>query len=116
MPVRRPRSRRSATSRTWRRNDRVDPSKHLCERATHLSEPATHSCEAATHLSEALTLSFEPSTRCSGSPGGRIVGAIPLFPVPRRRVMPETHSIGSHTTWFEEPDLIALRLSGDVSV
>ena len=30
--------------------------------------------------------------------------------------MPETHSIGSHTTWFEEPDLIALRLSGDVSV
>ncbi|MFL6203021.1 MAG: STAS/SEC14 domain-containing protein [Thermoanaerobaculia bacterium] len=30
--------------------------------------------------------------------------------------MPETHSIGSHTTWFEEPDLIGLRLSGDVSV
>lgn len=30
--------------------------------------------------------------------------------------MPETHSIGSHATWFEEPDLIALRLSGDVSV
>ena len=30
--------------------------------------------------------------------------------------MPETHSIGSHTTWFEEPDLIALRLSGDVSL
>ena len=30
--------------------------------------------------------------------------------------MPETHRIGSHTTWFEEPDLIALRLSGDVSV
>src|SRR5688572_810290 len=49
-------------------------------------------------------------------PGDRIVGSIPLFPVPRRRVMPETHSIGSHTTWFEEPDLIALRLSGDVSV
>jgi len=30
--------------------------------------------------------------------------------------MPDTHSIGSHTTWFEEPDLIGLRLSGDVSV
>ena len=30
--------------------------------------------------------------------------------------MPETHSIGSHTTWFEEPDVIGLRLSGDVSV
>jgi len=30
--------------------------------------------------------------------------------------MPETHSVGSHTTWFEEPDLIALRLSGDVSL
>ena len=29
--------------------------------------------------------------------------------------MPDTHRIGSHTTWFEEPDLIALRLSGDVS-
>ena len=29
--------------------------------------------------------------------------------------MTETHLIGSHTTWFEEPDLIALRLSGDVS-
>jgi hypothetical protein len=30
--------------------------------------------------------------------------------------MPETHSVGSHTTWFEEPDLIGLRLSGDVSL
>lgn len=29
---------------------------------------------------------------------------------------PETRSIGSHITWFEEPDLIALRLSGDVSL
>lgn len=30
--------------------------------------------------------------------------------------MTEIRSIGSHTTWFEEPDLIGLRLSGDVSV
>ena len=30
--------------------------------------------------------------------------------------MPETQRIGSHDAWFEEPDLIALRLSGDVSV
>lgn len=30
--------------------------------------------------------------------------------------MPENHRIGSHTTWFEEPDLIGLRLSGDVSL
>ncbi len=29
--------------------------------------------------------------------------------------MPEIHRIGSHTTWFEEPDLIVLRLAGDVS-
>lgn len=29
--------------------------------------------------------------------------------------MPETH-VGSHATWFEEPDLIALRLNGPVSV
>lgn len=30
--------------------------------------------------------------------------------------MPETRRVGSHATWFEEPDLIALRLSGDVSL
>lgn len=29
--------------------------------------------------------------------------------------MPEIHRIGSHTTWLEEPDLIVLRLAGDVS-
>ena len=30
--------------------------------------------------------------------------------------MPETHRIGAHTTWFEEPDLIVLRLAGDVTL
>lgn len=30
--------------------------------------------------------------------------------------MPEIHRIGAHITWFEAPDLILLRLSGDVSV
>jgi anti-anti-sigma regulatory factor len=30
--------------------------------------------------------------------------------------MPEIHRIGSHTTWLEEPDLIVLRLAGDVSL
>lgn len=29
--------------------------------------------------------------------------------------MPEIHRIGSHTTWLEDPDLIVLRLAGDVS-
>jgi hypothetical protein len=29
--------------------------------------------------------------------------------------MPEIHRIGAHTTWLEEPDLIVLRLAGDVS-
>jgi hypothetical protein len=29
--------------------------------------------------------------------------------------MPETRQVGAHTTWFEEPDLIALRLNGPVS-
>lgn len=29
--------------------------------------------------------------------------------------MPEAHRIGAHTTWLEEPDLIVLRLAGDVS-
>jgi hypothetical protein len=29
--------------------------------------------------------------------------------------MPDFHRIGAHTTWFEEPDLIVLRLAGDVS-
>jgi anti-sigma regulatory factor (Ser/Thr protein kinase) len=32
------------------------------------------------------------------------------------RSMPEVHRIGSHTTWLEEPDLIVLRLAGDVSL
>jgi anti-sigma regulatory factor (Ser/Thr protein kinase) len=31
------------------------------------------------------------------------------------RAMPEVHRIGAHTTWLEEPDLIVLRLAGDVS-
>jgi hypothetical protein len=30
--------------------------------------------------------------------------------------MPEIQPVGSHTTWFEEPALIALRLNGDVSL
>lgn len=30
--------------------------------------------------------------------------------------MPQTRQVGSHSTWFEEPDLIVLRLSGDVSL
>ena len=30
--------------------------------------------------------------------------------------MPEIRGVGSHTTWFEEPDLIGLRLSGHVSL
>lgn len=30
--------------------------------------------------------------------------------------MPEIHRIGSHTTWIEDPDLIVLRLAGDVSL
>jgi hypothetical protein len=30
--------------------------------------------------------------------------------------MPEIQPVGSHTTWFEEPELIALRLNGDVSL
>ena len=29
--------------------------------------------------------------------------------------MPEIHRIGAHTTWLEEPDLIVLRLAGDVT-
>jgi anti-sigma regulatory factor (Ser/Thr protein kinase) len=31
------------------------------------------------------------------------------------QTMPEVHRIGAHTTWLEEPDLIVLRLAGDVS-
>lgn len=30
--------------------------------------------------------------------------------------MSEIRRVGSHTTWFEEPDLIGLRPSGDVSL
>lgn len=30
--------------------------------------------------------------------------------------MPEIHRIGAHTTWLEEPDLVVLRLAGDVSL
>ncbi len=30
--------------------------------------------------------------------------------------MPEIHRIGAHTTWLEEPDLIVLRLAGDVNL
>jgi anti-sigma regulatory factor (Ser/Thr protein kinase) len=30
-------------------------------------------------------------------------------------LMPEVYRIGAHTTWIEEPDLIVLRLAGDVS-
>ncbi len=30
--------------------------------------------------------------------------------------MPEIQPVGSHATWFEEPDLIGLRLKGDVSL
>lgn len=30
--------------------------------------------------------------------------------------MPEIHRIGSHTTWLEEPNLIVLRLAGDVTL
>jgi SpoIIAA-like len=29
--------------------------------------------------------------------------------------MPEVHRIGAHITWLEEPDLIVLRLAGDVT-
>jgi hypothetical protein len=29
--------------------------------------------------------------------------------------MPEIHRIGAHATWLEEPDLIVLRLAGDVT-
>lgn len=29
--------------------------------------------------------------------------------------MPETRQVGAHATWFEEPDLIGLRLNGPVS-
>src|SRR5215210_506510 len=29
--------------------------------------------------------------------------------------MPEIHRIGAHTTWLEDPDLIVLRLAGDVT-
>lgn len=32
------------------------------------------------------------------------------------RSMPEIHRIGAHTTWLEDPDLIVLRLAGDVSL
>jgi len=32
------------------------------------------------------------------------------------RSMPEVHRIGAHTTWLEDPDLIVLRLAGDVSL
>lgn len=30
--------------------------------------------------------------------------------------MPEIHRIGAHTTWLEEPDLVVLRLAGDVTL
>lgn len=30
--------------------------------------------------------------------------------------MPEIHRIGAHTTWLEDPDLIVLRLAGDVTL
>ena len=30
--------------------------------------------------------------------------------------MPEIHRIGAHTTWLEDPDLVVLRLAGDVSL
>jgi len=30
--------------------------------------------------------------------------------------MPEIHRVGSHATWIEDPDLIVLRLAGDVSL
>jgi hypothetical protein len=30
--------------------------------------------------------------------------------------MPEIHRIGAHTTWIEDPDLIVLRLAGDVTL
>jgi hypothetical protein len=30
--------------------------------------------------------------------------------------MPEIQPVGSHATWFEEPELIVLRLKGDVSL
>jgi len=29
--------------------------------------------------------------------------------------MPDVHRIGAHSTWLEEPDLIVLRLAGDVT-
>jgi anti-sigma regulatory factor (Ser/Thr protein kinase) len=32
------------------------------------------------------------------------------------RRMPDVYRIGAHTTWLEEPDLIILRLAGDVSL
>lgn len=30
--------------------------------------------------------------------------------------MPQTHEVGPHATWFEEPDVVALRLNGPVSL
>lgn len=48
--------------------------------------------------------------------GGRAAGDMlgPPHDQGERR-MPEAHRIGAHTTWLEEPDLIVLRLAGDVS-
>jgi anti-sigma regulatory factor (Ser/Thr protein kinase) len=48
--------------------------------------------------------------------GGR---AASMLEPPQRqgdRRMPDVYRIGAHTTWLEEPDLIVLRLAGDVSL
>jgi anti-sigma regulatory factor (Ser/Thr protein kinase) len=48
--------------------------------------------------------------------GGRAAGDMLRTPQEQGdRRMPEAHRIGAHTTWLEEPDLIVLRLAGDVS-
>jgi anti-sigma regulatory factor (Ser/Thr protein kinase) len=48
--------------------------------------------------------------------GGRAASMLEPPPGQGERMMPEVHRIGAHTTWLEEPDLIVLRLAGDVSL
>lgn len=48
--------------------------------------------------------------------GGRAAGMLEPPQGQGERLMPEVHRIGAHTTWLEEPDLIVLRLAGDVSL
>jgi anti-sigma regulatory factor (Ser/Thr protein kinase) len=48
--------------------------------------------------------------------GGRPASMLETSQGEGERRMPEAHRIGAHTTWLEEPDLIVLRLAGDVSL